>query len=225
MRPQPFQPIATIGLLALCVFVFVLEVMTSPPPWNRAVNDISLDALVKLGGNAYELVFNQGQWWRMLTAMLLHGNIAHIVFNGFALWNIGSALEHRAGPSALLSTFVICGLVASVVSNLFVARDAISVGASGAIFGLFGFLVTHGVRTFAQWVQQIRLNFVQLAIMIGISALIPNVDNSAHVGGLLAGLGLGLLASRTSKGTQSLLTSGAVLALGYAAWTIFSASR
>ena len=217
------QPPVTLAILALCAVVFVLEVMASPPPWNRAVNDVSIDALVLLGGNARDLTVTNGEWWRLMAAVLLHGNIAHIGLNGWNLYAIGASLERRAGGGTVLSGFVWTGLLASVVSSFFGAPNSVSVGASGAVFGLFGFLATHGVQTFAQWVQQIRLNAVRLALVVAVSALIPNVDNSAHVGGLLSGLALGFFWERLPKAVQSTSGALAALALAYASWMIFAA--
>jgi rhomboid protease GluP len=206
-------PRVTVGLIVVYALVMVLEALVSGVPFNLALIDPSIDALAVLGGNAHSLTITGGQGWRLLTSTLLHGGITHLGFNSLATWNIGGQLEPRAGWRALLATFVITGLLASLTSVLVNPREIIGIGASGAIFGMLGFIVVWGVSSAPQFVEQIQRNFVMLLVVVGSSAIIPGVDNVAHIGGLLAGLILGFFWERLPETIKTGLGFLSALAL------------
>lgn len=151
-------------------------------------------------GDAFALdktALAHGELWRLVTPLLVHANLLHLVFNMYALWIAGPIVEAIYGPLRLLAMYLICGIAASVASFVFTAGA--SVGASGAIFGLFGVLFaamrTHqpllDQRSRALTTQIGMLIVINLAIGFGLMGGV--VDNAAHVGGLLAGLWLGFL--------------------------------
>jgi rhomboid protease GluP len=211
-------PRITVALIVVYALVMVLEALSSGIPFNLALIDPSIDALAALGGNTHSLTISAGQWWRLLTSTLLHGGITHLGFNSLATWNIAGQLEPRAGWRALLATFALTGLFASLTSVLVNPREIIGIGASGAIFGMLGFIVVWGVSSVPQFVQQIQRNFIMLLVVVGSSAIIPGVDNVAHIGGLLAGLLLGFVWERFSEpvktGLGFLSTVALLAALG-----------
>jgi rhomboid protease GluP len=215
MRSNSAEPLprVTVGLIVVYAALMMLEAAVSGIPFNLALINPSIDALAALGGNAHSLTITGGQWWRLLTSTLLHGGITHLGFNSLATWNIGGQLEPRAGWRALLATFVITGLLASLTSVLVNPREIIGIGASGAIFGMLGFIVVWGVSSVPQFVQQIQRNFVMLLVVVGSSAIIPGVDNVAHIGGLLAGLVLGFFWERLSETIKTGLGISSALAL------------
>ena len=215
MRSNSAEPLPriTVGLIVVYALVMVLEALVSGTSFNLALIDPSIDALAALGGNAHSLTIAGGQWWRLLTSTLLHGGITHLGFNALATWNIGGQLEPRAGWRALLATFVITGLLASLTSVLVNPREIIGIGASGAIFGMLGFIVVWGVSSVPQFVQQIQRNFIMLLVVVGSSAIIPGVDNVAHVGGLLAGLLLGFVWERFPEAVKTGLGFSSAVAL------------
>jgi rhomboid protease GluP len=206
-------PRITVALIVVYALVMVLEALVSGMPFNLALIDPSIDALAALGGNAHSLTISSGQWWRLLTSTLLHGGITHLGFNSLATWNIAGQLEPRAGWRAVLATFVITGLLASLTSVLVNPREIIGIGASGAIFGMLGFIVVWGVSSIPQFVQQIQRNFIMLLVVVGSSAIIPGVDNVAHIGGLLAGLLLGFVWERLPEPVKTGLGFSSAVAL------------
>jgi rhomboid protease GluP len=231
MRSNPAEPVReplprlTVALIVVYAVMMLLEALVSGIPFNLALIDPSIDALAALGGNAHSLTIAGGQWWRLLTSTLLHGGITHLGFNSLATWNIAGQLEPRAGWRALLATFVITGLLASLTSVLVNPREIIGIGASGAIFGMLGFIVVWGVSSVPQFVQQIQRNFVMLLVVVGSSAIIPGVDNVAHIGGLLAGLVLGFLWERLPETIKTGLGFSSGLALlGAIAMIMFQAT-
>jgi len=112
--------------------------------------DIDTRVLVKLGALYGPLVIERGEWWRLLTAMFLHGGMTHLLMNMYSLYLIGRGVEQYFSKSAYLSLYLFSGLFGGIVS-LYVHPNAVGVGASGAIFGLFGalagFFLAHRIAT------------------------------------------------------------------------------
>ncbi len=211
-------PPATLGLLALLAAVFVLECALTGVRQALA-SSVSIETLDRLGGNYYDATIAGGQLWRLAAAMLLHGSLIHIAFNAYAMWNLGSNLERYAGPRATIIAFVVTGLIASLASSFLGNRQAISVGASGAVFGVLGFACVVGVENLAQLGVQLRRNAMVLLPSLLLSAVIPNVDNFGHVGGVLAGLALGYVYRRPPRSLENALAVGSIAVL---IWAVIS---
>jgi membrane associated rhomboid family serine protease/Flp pilus assembly protein TadD len=143
-----------------------------------------------------------GQWWRLFTSTFVHFGIIHIAFNMWCLWNLGRTLEPLMGRKAFGVMYVASGLAASLVS---VAWNPwrVSAGASGAIFGVAGALVSYlALKKTSLHQTLVRQNLKSLAIFIAynlVRGLGGNVDNSAHLGGLIAGLILGTAMPRLAS--------------------------
>jgi membrane associated rhomboid family serine protease len=172
-RPTPGTPVVTYTLIALCTVMLLLE---------RTYPQLTTDlGMIGEGGGGIGVA--HGQVWRLLTAALLHENLIHLTFNMVALWFVGSVLEPLLGRSRFAALFVISALGGSTGSMLAHPVNVLSVGASGAVFGLFG----------AYFVLARRLNrdTGQIVGLIVINALlgfvIPNIDWQAHLGGLIVG--------------------------------------
>lgn len=135
-----------------------------------------------------------GEWWRLLTAPMLHGNIIHFWFNFSALLSLGGVIELRGQRPWVPVVFLVTALAGGLAS-LYLPPHGQSVGASGGLMGMFGFLVVMAYRRR----QHLPEGFLRsLMINIGLIALIGIVayrfiDNAAHAGGLLAGLAMGML--------------------------------
>lgn len=141
----------------------------------------------------------QGEWWRLVTPLLVHSptTLLHILFNMYALWIAGPLVEGIYGSGRFAAMYLLCGVAASVASLIFTPGP--SVGASGAIFGLFGVLFA-AMRTHQPLVdRRARALATQIGVLIVINLAIGFglmgrvVDNAAHVGGLAAGLWLGFI--------------------------------
>lgn len=149
-----------------------------------------------------------GEWWRLFTAMFLHFNILHIAFNMWALANLGQLMERLVGNLGFLLLYLVSGLLGSVASVAW-NPEVMSAGASGAVFGvggaLLGFLLLQRESIPAAVLVPLRnsmLSFVGLNVVFGF--LVPGIDNAAHLGGLAAGIGCGLLLSHplTTEGVS-----------------------
>jgi len=160
------------------------------------VNDVFLrselqDAFLLWAGNTAGTIQN-GEWWRLFTALFLHANLWHLVMNGAGLWIFGSAVEKMIGRWRFLVVFLLAGALGNLASA-FQAHYDVAIGASGGIFGVIGAFAV-GVwrlRSPMYLALRKRLLFI-LALMVAtdftIGGLEPHVDNLAHVGGFLSGI-------------------------------------
>lgn len=137
-----------------------------------------------------------GQFWRLLTSIFLHAGIIHLVANLYALLFVGAVLEKAIGKNKFLLAYIVTGVFASLSSLIF-HDNIVSVGASGAIFGLFGVLLA--LLHFKEFnVTDISKKNLLLSVGLFIFYNIiygfnkPGIDNAAHIGGLLSGFIIGL---------------------------------
>ncbi|MBJ7901998.1 rhomboid family intramembrane serine protease [Streptomyces sp. NPDC003656] len=146
-----------------------------------------------------------GQYYRLLTAMFLHGGFLHIAFNMLSLWWIGGPLEAALGRARYLSLYLVSGLAGSALSYLMVAPNEPSLGASGAIYGLFGATVVLVRRLNYDMRPVIALLVVNLIITFQV----PGIAWQAHIGGLVAGLGVGYAMIHAPRDRRALIQYGA----------------
>jgi rhomboid protease GluP len=178
------RPLVTWILLAAIVVVFGLETL--------AGGSTDTEVLVRLGAKVTPLIV-AGEYWRLFTAMFLHIGVFHLLFNGYALFAIGTELERLFGPLRFALIYVLAGLMGSLASYAF--SYTLSAGASGAIFGVIGalaaFFLLHRERLGA-WG---RARLGNIAFLIAINLFLgftqAGIDNLGHIGGLVGGLGLG----------------------------------
>ncbi|HVR94996.1 MAG TPA: rhomboid family intramembrane serine protease [Thermoanaerobaculia bacterium] len=151
--------------------------------------------LIDLGANHPELVLQRGEWWRLVASMFLHGGLMHLFLNGWALYQLGGLFEAWLGSTRLLATWFLSGIAGSLASILF--TRSLSVGASGAIFGLLGALIAFLVRRRDVLNSGAKSLLGQLVLWAVINVVfgfsVPRIDNAAHLGGFAAGFLLGLI--------------------------------
>ena len=138
-----------------------------------------------------------GEWWRLLTSMFLHGGLIHLLLNMVALVNIGVQLEMLVGRVQFILAYLLCGLAGSVASLWWTSPEvSVSVGASGAIFGMFGMLLmVFLLEREMEWKSK-RAILGNMLFVIGINlayGMRGNIDNAAHIGGLVAGMVYGAI--------------------------------
>jgi rhomboid protease GluP len=191
-----------------------------------------VDTLVRFGASASPLI-QQGQWWRLVTGTFVHVTILHIALNMWCLWNLGLFGEPLLGKQGLVAVYLLTGTAGMMFSytwSVFSGQMGLVAGASGAVFGIAGILIVllsnrklslpwdelRGLRR-----QVIFFAVANLAIgmtpgMLGMAsanqlarvhldpATLPRIDNTAHLGGFLSGLALGLpLFPRMTSGRPS----------------------
>jgi rhomboid protease GluP len=147
--------------------------------------------LAAWGSNVSSLTLH-GQPWRLLTSLFVHGGATHLLLNMISLWLLGLMLEQRVGTWRVLAVYLASGLAASLATVWYHTAGINSTGASGAIFGLYGFmlvLLLSKKMVLDKFDRRAMLGLVIYLILSNlISGLNGNIDNIAHLGGLLMGL-------------------------------------
>jgi membrane associated rhomboid family serine protease len=209
--------VVTIALIAVNVVMFGLQQLV-----GQAFT-VRLELLGMAGSSAFtptavNIGVANGEWYRLVTAMFVHENVAHIGLNMLSLWWIGLPVEARLGRLRYFLTYMVCGVGASAISFGFMARYDASLGASGAIFGLLGVLAVLAYR------EKLDLRPIAFVIVINLvfSFSVAGIDWHDHLGGLGAGLIMGAAlafapraAARTVwyRNPQNLVPLGAGLAI------------
>jgi membrane associated rhomboid family serine protease len=135
-------------------------------------------------------VLQYGQWWRIFTGAFLHGSLLHIGVNMMSLWFLGRFIEYAVGSWRMLLIYVV-SLIASGLGVVYFSSPLVpTIGASGAIFGLFGALFAIGLKLGKPGMQLVRANIGILVVNLIITFTVPQISWQAHVAGLLAGFAL-----------------------------------
>jgi len=188
----PRRSPGTTALFVAILIAFGIEIVTGA--WQNGF------VLTELGAIERYRILHDGQWWRLVSAMFLHGDgtikgtLLHLAVNLWALFQLGTMYEVMFGTRRFLWTYFVSGIVASITSMIVTGGP--SVGASGAIFGLLGAFV-FSVRRSPMWRHNpVAKRIAQQCIFwivlnIAVTSQMPQIDNAAHIGGLIAGLILG----------------------------------
>ncbi len=196
---------ATMTLVGINVFVYLITVFQG-------------SGISSPGGTLFEkgalvgVLVADGEWWRLVTAMFLHASILHLGFNTLALYWLGSIVEQAIGTWRFLLVYFAAGLAGSAGALVFSSAFAITVGASGAIFGIMGALMIleyHATGSLAG--QAMGLIVINLALTF----TIPNISIGGHLGGLAAGI-LATFALVRTRGMSPVLGPALVVAIAVA---------
>jgi rhomboid protease GluP len=200
----PTNAPVTYCLLSLCCLLYGISLLYSTRSGNPLMPEgggltaifnigaIDGKTTVLLGSTLpWQYVIAYNQWWRLITAIFLHGSLMHIVFNMWVIMDIGPMVEEMFGSARYLFLYIATGAFGYVVSS-FAGHK--SVGASGALLGLIGLLLASTTRSSSASSQMMRSNLIKWIIYIAIMGfMFSGIDNYAHFGGLAAGYVLGKL--------------------------------
>jgi membrane associated rhomboid family serine protease len=210
---------ATMLLLVAIGAMYVVEIISGGP--GSLMTGPSTLKLINLGAsvgvaqlpNGDIVGIAVGQNWRLLTAMFLHAGLWHIAFNAYALWIFGSMVEQELGRVRFLLIYFVTGIVASAASYAFGPYYAVGVGASGAVFGVFGAFVTYNYRRRHLAIAMARLRSALTLIVINavLAVAVEGIDWRAHVGGFVAGVIAGFAAEGVGSATERRL----ILVVGF----------
>jgi membrane associated rhomboid family serine protease len=169
--PVISKPYVTFALIAINVAVFLLQL-------SVGINE----SASKWGMWPIGIAAN-GDYWTLMSSAFMHGSFLHIAFNMYVLWIMGPTLERVLGHSRFIALYLLAAFGGAVASYAFSDFRSVSVGASGAIFGLMGAFVVAGRR--------LRYDVTQVLVLLGINLVFgflqPGIDWRAHIGGLVVG--------------------------------------
>jgi rhomboid protease GluP len=173
--------IVTYSLIFVNVIVFLISVYLS-----KDIIDINPNVLEYLGAKDNALISN-GQYYRLLTSTFLHSGIIHITMNMYSLFAIGPLVEKYYGRLRYILIYILSGIFASLAS--FILSPYMSVGASGAIFGVLGATLVMAYKL-RERIGKSFLKNVMIVVVVNLifSFSIPNIDVYAHLGGLVSGV-------------------------------------
>jgi membrane associated rhomboid family serine protease len=183
---------ATFALIVICVGAYMIEIATSSGGLNTSANTL-ISNFGLLGAAVAD-----GEWYRLVTAGFLHAGLLHLGFNMFALYFLGRILEPSIGTPRFLGVYFASLLAGSFGAILLSGSLVTTVGASGAVFGIFGatFIIARGrgMNTIAREIG------VVLGINLLITFAIPGISIGGHLGGLIGGVLCGLLIVAGERG-------------------------
>ena len=191
------KPIVTWILIALNVLIFITSMFFNYIPFavnRRAIVD--------------------GEYYRLITGIFLHGNVIHLACNCYAIYVIGMQLESFLGKWKYLSIYLLSGFAGSMLSIFF--SNNYSIGASGAIFGLLGSLIYFGYHYRVYLDSVVKSQIIPLIIMnLGLGFMFSGIDNWAHIGGLIGGFFSTMAVGIKYKSTKFEMINGTILYLIY----------
>src|ERR1700682_1392329 len=199
LSPPSFP--VTIALIAASVLVFAVMVVRGVSAFNPTPQQA-----ISFGADSGPLTLN-GQWWRLLTSMFVHFGVLHLGLNMWCLWNLGRAAERLLGRFSYLLAYLVSGIFGSIAS-VYWHPLAAGAGASGAIFGLAGVLVSFVYLKKTPAHLQINSKMLSslgtfIAYNLVFGAAIPGISNAAHIGGVVMGLAVGALLPSASASESS----------------------
>ncbi len=208
---SPKKPYVTYALIAINLFAFIFPTMLG-----------NLDKVYTLFAS-YGPFVKMGEYYRLLTASFLHGGLAHLLFNMYALWIIGVQLESFIGKWRYLVVYLfsaICGSLLSVA----VTPNVFSVGASGAIFGLLGALLYFGYHYRIYLGTVIKSQIIPLIVInLVLGFIAPGIDNAAHIGGLIGGALIMIGVGVKYKSSRFEKINGLIVSLFYFIFLVYMA--
>ena len=214
MLYQGLQSPLTLGLIGLSVLGYAAEGVCGGS-WG----EIGSRTLVACGGVFGPAVLGGGEWWRILSAMFLHGGPEHLALNMISLMIVGRMMEYYFRALDYLLIYFLSG-VGGFLLSLSLHPEAVIIGASGAIFGIFGalggFALFHRERLGSRYHTFLKEFGAILGVNLLFGLLIPGIDMSAHIGGLILG-GLGGYLASGHRGFFYLFVAGSTIGIFFAA--------
>ncbi len=192
-----YQAYVTWAIIAINVVVFLVDGVLS----TGGISFSSGTGPLAEAGVIFGPAVAHGEWWRLITAAFLHQGILHIGFNMYALWLFGPIMEQMYGHVEYVVIYLLCALGGNVLTILF-APNVPALGASGAIFGLFGLAFIVSRRRHLLLGPQARAMLSQVGTLLVLNLIItftiPQISWTGHVGGLVVGGVIGLLLAPTN---------------------------
>ncbi len=212
------KPVITYIIIALNIIVFLLTYI-----FGKGSTDAN--TLVDFGGLYKAAVvgkYGVYELYRLVTSIFLHNGIFHLLFNMYALYILGPQLESFFGKFKFTLIYLISGIAGNLLSLLFISNNTVSVGASGAIFGLMGALLYFGYHYRVYLGSVIRSQIIPIIILnLILGLLISGVNNFAHIGGLVGGVLTAMMVGIKYKSTTNDKINGLIMNIIYFGFIIY----
>ena len=210
------EPVVTYAFLAVCIFLYVFLGFEC-----GSFIEIDTKTLVEFGGNI-GLYTKVGEYFRLFCSIFLHANVMHLICNMYSLYVIGPQVESFFGKFKYLFIFIFSGICGSLLSLSFNQANIVSVGASGALFGVLGAICYFGYHYrvyFGNILKSQIIPVIGLNLIIGF--MVSGIDNFAHIGGLIGGVFAAMMVGVPDKSSNSDKANGCILLLIYLAFIIY----
>ena len=206
---KPKYPIVTYILIVLCVFAYIFPILYNKDQY--ILNQFCI----------YGDYVRRGEYYRLLTGTFLHGNIIHLLCNMYALYILGSQLESFVGKIKFLIIYLFSALTGSLLSLIFL-NNGVSIGASGAIFGIAGALIYFGLHYRVYLGSVVKTNLIPIIVLnLSLGFAMKGIDNWAHIGGLIGGLLANMALGVKYKSKTSERVNGIIISIIYISFLIY----
>ena len=212
------NPIITYSLIFINIIIYVLIAIV-----GSNIIDFDNRILYKYGAlvNA-DAFYNSFDYFRLFISIFLHGGLLHLLFNMYSLYIIGPQIENFYGKFKFLIIYIFSGLCGNLLSMLFLPDLTVSVGASGAIFGLLGSLVYFGYHYRVYLGGVIKSQIIPLIVInLFIGYMSSGINNIAHIGGLIGGVLISKALGVKYKSSKSDIINGFVMTLVFVGFLIY----
>ena len=212
----PKRPYITYGLIAINTIVMIITYLLGTDANNNYILHLYF-------GNIPQYI-SSGEYYRLLTSIFLHGDLFHFLFNNYALYIIGSQIEGFFGKPKYLLIYLFSGITGSLLSISFMNSNSLSIGASGAIFGLLGAVLYFGYFYRVYLGNVLKSQIIPLILFnLVLGFLTPGIDNFAHIGGLIGGVVAAMALGIKYKEDKLNEINGYIIGLLYTGFLIYLA--
>ena len=200
--------VVTKAIAAVCIAVYIVQLARQQHVDGGTIDRVALQfGMISGGPGAFHKGIADGEWYRLITPMFLHASVIHIVFNMLALLSFGSLVERLLGRWRFLALYFVAGISGNVASYLLGSQY--SVGASTALFGLFGAYFVLAKRMRADTSQVVGL----IAVNLVITFAVPFIDWHGHIGGLIGGAAVAAAMAYAPRSHRTLVQAGGTAAV------------
>ena len=204
-------PLVTYLLIGINILIYLFMLFGNG---NQVIADYGL----------YKPLVLNGEYYRIITCMFIHGNIFHLLCNMYSLYVIGPQIESFFGKKKFVFIYFISGICGSLLSMTF--GNYLSIGASGAIFGLLGSMIYFGMSYRAYLGNVVRSQIIPLVILnLGLGFILSNIDNFGHIGGLIGGVLSSMIVGVPDKPSKIDRVNGIIILIIYVVFLCFLTFR
>lgn len=206
---KPKYPIITYILIVINILLYIIPIIYNKQNTWLSNFCIHKDSIVG------------GEYYRLITGTFFHANLIHLLFNMYALFILGSQLESFVGKVKYIIIYLFSAITGSLLSMLFL-KNGVSIGASGAIFGLMGALLYFGLHYRVYLGSVVKTNILPIIVLnLSLGFMLKGVDNWAHIGGLIGGLLMNMALGVKYKSKTSERVNGIIISIIYVSFLIY----